>query len=258
MNKSRGFTLVELLVSMSLLSMIVLVGSSGFGLFSQRWDGRLGQFDKTMRNTQNILLTQEVLGSLMPYVAYRRDGKPVIYFEGNRNGFVGVSSRSIFSSSNFAVVRFSVRQRADLAYDVLYEESPMQDDMLVFVGQALHFSQPVVLFDTVNSPRFQYYGWADASAAAREDDSVPKAPPKWFDSFNGLEALHAPLKASLAFNAASGDYLISSKVSSEAPGLLSRYKRNNRRASAPNIPNVPNVPNIPNIPIPAVDDDCDC
>ena len=99
MNKGHGFTLIELLITMALLSMIILIGSSAFGLFAQRWDGRLGQFDSTMRSAQNIMLVQDVLTSLIPYVAYNRDGKPVIYFEGNRNGFVAVSSRSIFHGS---------------------------------------------------------------------------------------------------------------------------------------------------------------
>ena len=80
MKHAQGFTLVELLITMALLSMIILIGSSAFGLFGQRWDGRLGQFDNTMRNTQNIMLVQDVLGSLIPYVAYNHNGKPIIYF----------------------------------------------------------------------------------------------------------------------------------------------------------------------------------
>ena len=173
MKNFQGFTLVELLITMALLSMIILIGSSAFGMFGQRWDGRLGQFDATMRSTQNIMLVQDVLSSLMPYVAYNRDGKPIIYFEGNRNGFVAVSSKSIFSDNDFAVVRFSVRQNVELDYDVLYEESPMVDDVLVSLNQPLEFSRPMVLFESVSDPLFQYYGWAIAG----ERNSESLCPP---------------------------------------------------------------------------------
>ena len=122
MSRDHGFTLVEILVAMVLLSMIVLIGSSAYGIFAQRWDGQLGKFDVAMQNTRDLMLVQEVLDSLMPYVVYREDETPVVYFEGNRNGFVAVSSRSVFSGQLPAVVRFSVVQNEDLRFDVRYEE----------------------------------------------------------------------------------------------------------------------------------------
>ena len=223
MTKFKGFTLIELLVTMSLLSMIVLIGSSAFGLFGQRWDGRLGQFDAAMRKAQTVLLVQDVLSSLMPYVTYNRAGRPVIYFEGNRNGFVAVSSKSIFSDEDFAVVRFSVSQNTDFSYDVLYEEAAMRDNVLVSLSQPLVFSRPMILFESVTDPEFQYYGWANVQDRASGDDSVPK-PPQWLQRYNGVDALFAPLKASLRFTSSDGQYQIYSRIASASAGLLSRYK----------------------------------
>ena len=232
MKHTQGFTIVELLITMALLSMIILIGSSAFGMFGQRWDGRLGQFDVTMRNTQNIMLVQDVLGSLMPYVAYNHNGRAVIYFEGNRNGFVAVSSKSIYSDKHFAVVRFSVRQNEDLLYDVLYEEAPMDDDILVSINQPLKFSQPMVLFESISDPLFQYYGWADVQQ--RETENTSEAvPPKWLNRYNALDALFAPLKASLQFTNSTGFYQISAAVASQSPGLLSRYRNNPQNRDAP-------------------------
>ena len=114
MIKNQGFTLVELLVTMSLLSMIILIGSSAFSMFSQRWDGQLGNFDKSARDARNVMLVQNILDSLVPYVTDDTDGGPIIYFEGNRNGFVSVSSQSIQSPEDYAVIRFSVKQDIDL------------------------------------------------------------------------------------------------------------------------------------------------
>ena len=250
MTKHKGFTLVELLVTMSLLAMIVLIGSSAFGLFGQRWDGRLGHFDATVHHAQNVLLVQDVLSSLMPYVTYNRVGKPVIYFEGNRNGFVAVSSRSIFNDEEFAVVRFSVSQNTDFSYNVLYEEAAMRDNELLSLSQPLIFSSPMILFESVTDPEFQYFGWANARGMASSDDSV-RTPPQWLESYNAVQALFAPLKVSLRFSSSNGQYQIYSRVASAAAGLLSRYK------SDPHHKRRLEVDQSPDIKVPQ-DDDCDC
>ena len=78
MTKSTGFTLVEMLITMSILSMVVLAGSSAFGFFAQQWDGHLGKFDQSMSSSRNIMLVQEVLDNLMPYMAYDSKDQPSV------------------------------------------------------------------------------------------------------------------------------------------------------------------------------------
>jgi prepilin-type N-terminal cleavage/methylation domain-containing protein len=223
-NKVKGFTLVEVLITMALLSMIILIGSSAFGLFAKRWDGQLGKFDETMQNARNVMLVQEVLDSLVPYMAYDTKGKPKIYFEGNRNGFVAVSSKSIYGAGGFAVVRFSVRQKADLAYQVIYEEWPMSDDVLRSIDQPIIFSSPLILFDTVTNPRFEYFGWADLEDKVPRDDTALPKPPSWLKNYNALAIGLSPLKAALRFTTPSGDLQAISILASEKPALLSGYR----------------------------------
>ena len=220
MSRESGFTLVELLVAMSLLSMVVLVGSAAFGLYGERWDGRLGQFDAKLRATQNLFLVQESLDSLVPYVARDRNGKPVIYFEGNRNGFVAVSSKSLLSEGNYAVVRFSVRENSDLSYDVLYEEYPMVDDLLLTIGTPLPFSRPLTLFRSVADPVFSYLGWSDIE----ERQGEILAPPRWVSEYNGVKAWFSPLKAKLIFSSSLGEPQIIGTIAAQRDGLLSRYQ----------------------------------
>lgn len=224
MNKVKGFTLVEVLITMALLSMIILIGSSAFGLFAKRWDGKLGRFDATMQNARNVMLVQEVLDSLVPYMAYDTRGKPKIYFEGNRNGFVAVSSKSLYGRGGFAVVRFSVRQKADLAYQVIYEEWPMSDDVLRSIDQPIIFSSPLVLFDTVTNPRFEYFGWAELEDKLPRDDMTLPKPPKWLKNYNALAIGLSPLKAALRFTTPSGDLQAISILANEKPSLLSGYR----------------------------------
>ena len=232
MNKAKGFTLVEVLITMALLSMIILIGSSAFGLFAERWDGQLGKFDATMQNARNVMLVQGVLDSLVPYMAYDARGQPKIYFEGNRNGFVAVSSKSIYGRGGFAVVRFSVRQKADLAYQVIYEEWPMFEDVLRSIDQPIIFSSPLILFDSVTNPRFEYFGWADLEDKFPRDDITLPTPPSWLKNYNALAIGLSPLKAALRFTTLSGDLQVVSILARKKPGLLNSYMGRFKKQSA--------------------------
>ena len=252
MKAVSGFTLIELLISMSLLSMVILIGSSSYGLFSQRWDGQLGRFDSLLQRTKSIMLVQDVLDSLLPYVAHDDQGSPFIYFEGNRNGFVAVSSRSIRSEGDFAVARLSAVQNKDLSFDILYEEWAMDKSLLVSTDQFLEFSKPITLFKSVTAPIFEYYGWNDIRQKQSEDDIVPL--PEWSSSYNGLQAWFAPLKARLSFANEVGSFQVESSLAVEKRGLLSRYGKKSYHVTPQGYRDKHQAP----IDNGADGDDCDC
>jgi prepilin-type N-terminal cleavage/methylation domain-containing protein len=249
LKRQVGFSLIELLVSMALLSMVVLVGSLAISLFSSRWNGQLGVFDETMRSNKYFMLTHDVLNSLLPYVVYSREGKPVIFFEGNRNGFVSVASTSLFSGNFFTVVRLSVKQNPDLTFDVIYEESAMIDQMFTRLDQEVVFSQPLVLFQEVKDPMFQYFGLKDHPSQLSEFETAI-SPSIWLDEYNALDSLFAPEKVLLEFSSSAGRHNILANVRGQPPGLVSRYK-----SKKPLNPSSP-VDIFSDIIPPA--DDCDC
>ena len=91
MKQSSGFTLIEMLVTVVLLSALILIGSFSYAQFSKLWNVQVNDFDIKLEHARNSILINEVLDSLLPYVVYDVNDEPSIYFEGNRNGFVGVS-----------------------------------------------------------------------------------------------------------------------------------------------------------------------
>jgi prepilin-type N-terminal cleavage/methylation domain-containing protein len=222
-NKSAGFTLIEMLVTMSILAMVVLAGSSAFGFFAQRWDGSMGNFDRSMTNSKNLMLVQEVLDNLIPYMAYDSKNRPTVYFEGNRNGFVAVSSRSLYRQNRMAVVRFSVKQNLDLTYNVLFEEWPMEDDVLIYAKTEVPFLSPLVLFHSVASADFQYFGWSDRlSKTGNGGDKLPQAP-SWHKDLNAVASMVAPLKVRLEFNIEDNPYVLMSSLAEQPSNLISKY-----------------------------------
>ena len=222
--RSFGFSLVELLVTMALLSMVVLIGSSAYGLFAQRWDGQLGSFENTMNHTRDTMLVQESLGNLIPFMAYGAEGQATIYFEGNRNGFVAVSSQSVFVANVFSVVRFSVKQNTDLTYDVWYEEWPMVEDTLQTVRQSIPFYPPVILFKSISDPEFGYFGWVDIQAKLGNGSGLGPQKPEWMGTLNSVASSVAPRKTRLRFKNASGSYELISEFADVPARFLNRYR----------------------------------
>ena len=155
---SRGFSLVELLISMVLLSTIVLLSSFSYAQFSKYWDGRLGNFDRAFSKLRNGWLLDDILGQVHPYVVRNSQGVPRFYFEGNINGFVAVSKGSVSRVDTNSVIRLALVQNSDGSYKLLFEEAPMSSRALVELTQQPSFAPPIVLIESLQNPEFSYFG----------------------------------------------------------------------------------------------------
>jgi prepilin-type N-terminal cleavage/methylation domain-containing protein len=222
---NKGFTLVEMLVSMVLLSMVLLIASSAYSSFSSRWDGRLGHFNRTAMQAKQLILVQEALNSIIAYAVTNETAEAKLYFEGNRNGFVAVTLRSIFNPENAAVMRLQLVQNPDFSYQLIYQESAMVEQLLVKSNQSLNFSQPIVLFDNLSKVDFQYFGWLTRTGKYWTIDSASAQPepPAWYDEYNSLAINLQPEQVKITFSNEQGDFALQAKLNSTVPGLLNSY-----------------------------------
>lgn len=225
LKNTKGFTLVEMLVSMVLLSMVLLIATKAYSLFSDRWNGRLGHFNKTVVQAKQLILVQESLKSIVSYVVTNEKEQAKFYFEGNRNGFVAVTLRSIFSPNSAAVIRMQVTQNKDFSYQLSYQESAMTNQLLLDARQSLNFSKSIVLFDNLTNISFQYFGWPSLQSKYWTIDSIaPKPePPAWFDEYNSLALNLQPERIKIAFTTEHGDYSLQTKLTNSVPGVLTSY-----------------------------------
>lgn len=188
--KQSGFSLVELLVAMTILSFMTVLASSAFALFSQNWDGQIGQFDEKFGHARTMISVQESLSSLVPYVVTTQSNTKGFYFEGNRNGFVAVTQQALSQPELPAVVRFSVTQNSELKFDLYYEEWVMQNQVLNRSGDILPFNTPILLLTNLDDVEFQYFGEKTTSTNDVNAANI-KA---WFDTYNSLDTAYQPQK----------------------------------------------------------------
>ena len=156
--RQRGFSLVELLISMVLLSAILFLSSFAYAQFSRYWDGRLGSFEQVFSVLRNGWLLEDILSHVHPYVVKNNAGIPRFYFEGNINGFVAVSKESLSRIDTTSVIRMSLTQNNDGSFDLLYEEAPMSAVALVQLTQRPNFSEPLTLLKSLEDAEFSYFG----------------------------------------------------------------------------------------------------
>lgn len=202
--KIKGFSLVEMLVAMTILSMMTLIASSMFATFANKWEGQLGKFDKMASVTKSSLAVFDIINNITPYVVQLSNGRVAPYFEGNENGFVAVSQRSLFNGATPAVVRLSAVQDADFKYQLLYEEWPMYNSNQLQVGAVLPFSPPVQLESQLADIRFNYYGAEkEAEVFSMFTEVVKKS---WSTTYNALETSVQPEKIKVDIYTTAEDY----------------------------------------------------
>ena len=215
-DKEQGFSLVELLVAMVILSLIVLVSTQSFALFTQRWDGRLEHFDDRFDELRARWVVRDLLTSIHPFVVKNPAGRDRFYFEGNRNGFVAVASQSVFDNRIPAVVRLSFVIAEGGTYDLTYEEWPMAGDQLRSTTQAIPWSEPVLLATNVSAPDFAYFGIPKGGGTQRDG----RLEARWFENYNSLQTFFHPQAIQLSWQEENGPVSWSIPLIQPIPGQI--------------------------------------
>jgi prepilin-type N-terminal cleavage/methylation domain-containing protein len=199
--KVAGFTLVELLVAVTILGLVIGVATYGYGLFARQWSGRLGGFDDAQGEYRRVALVVRALEDTLPFVVRDDAGVPGFYFLGREEGLTLVTGSPVFTPGEQAVIRVFREPVADGRWRIVYEEAPLRGVDLRLAGQTLPFSHRLVVADGVARVAFAYYGWASADARARAGEDDVQATPSWSTEFDGLVRRQHPERIALRLGA---------------------------------------------------------
>ena len=70
--KLRGFSLLEMLVAVVVLSMVIGISTYAYSLFIRQWDGHLGRFDESQAQYQRLEWLATALQDTLPYLVRGR------------------------------------------------------------------------------------------------------------------------------------------------------------------------------------------
>lgn len=184
----RGFTLVELLIAMSImLAMLVLAGTA-YQLYTASWQRDLSKIQQSYQDFRYTELLLDAMQGILP-LAVTDDGRQAYYFLGREEGFTAVSYSPIFNSGYPAVIRVFREANASGGYRLVYEEASLQHVVLRSAAQNLPFSFRKIIYNEINDLTFSYFGWKDIvtrmNAYGDVDVSVDSAP-TWSEQYDAL------------------------------------------------------------------------
>lgn len=196
--KVKGFSLIEALVAIAILSAVILIANSFLSALINRWGNETGLFEKAIKTSKSTLSLMDQMGAIFPYVAIDQGNVPRIYFEGNENGFISIINEKNDKSSNEVVLRVSLEEDQSGTFRVIRERWQLPKGRILRINEEIPFGPPELILGGLSSAQFSYLGWE--SLEDREAFQASRAqgnPPNWTNRHNALSLGMMPLSIGL-------------------------------------------------------------
>tara|TARA_R110000868_G_scaffold317544_5_gene578381 strand:+ start:487 stop:1167 length:681 start_codon:yes stop_codon:yes gene_type:complete len=220
MKKQQGFTLVELLISSTILTMILLVGTYSYSLFADKWNKKLGHVNKVAEQVRTLSLLDRLLDGIVPLVIFQKDSKG-FYFQGSAQQLTAISQNGFINTQGAVVFQLYLQTSIDGAKKLWYQEASLNGLLLLSTQQTIPFGEPLLLIDKITDLQFNYFGWQSLdvkSEAAFTND--PTKEKDWFTQYAGFERQLQPEKLSLTINVEDMQFSLLSLFSQNSESLL--------------------------------------
>ena len=223
---SKGFTLIELMIAVSILTLLLFTGAYSYSLMSERWNKELGQFSHSAKNTKHLALTQRLLAGVMPYVVVDNKLSPAFFFIGNKSSLLAVSRSGFFSESYPEIFRLTVMEKRNGKVDLIYQSKSTQEVLLKTTEQNITFAHQITLFTDLDSVNFEYFGWQHLYIKNAIDKNGQTA--KWFEQFSGIDNLLMPEKFHLTLVKEGASLSLPIVLTKDSQKWLSPYYKENQ------------------------------
>jgi len=181
----KGFSLLEMLVAITVLSIVIGISTYAYSLFIRQWDGHLGRFDEAQAQYQRLEWLSAALEDTLPYIVRDDQGQLGFYFLGRDEGLTLVTMSPIFNVGEPALIRVFREPDEDDTWRLVYEEAPFAGTLLVRADQRMDFRHRLVIARGLPRPVFRYFGWASLGSRLTIEDASPEVR-SWFDEYDGL------------------------------------------------------------------------
>ena len=184
-SRSRGFSLLEMLVAIVVLSIVIGISTFAYSMMVRKWDGNLGRFDEAQARYQRLEWLATTLEDTLPYTVRDEQDQLGFYFLGRDEGLTLVTMSPIFTIGEPALIRVFRELDEDGTWQLVYEEAPFSGTLLTRSNQRLEFRHRLVIARELPRPVFRYFGWANGGSRLTIDAAVAD-PRSWFDEYDGL------------------------------------------------------------------------
>jgi len=192
---NAGFTLIELMISISILTLLLFTGSYSYSLMSERWHKELGQFSNTAKTAKHLELLQRLVEGVQPYVVVDDKKTPSLFFIGHKTSLLAVSRAGLFSGEYPEIFRLTTIETEQGKVDLVYQSASTKNSLLTGTNQEIVFDKKLVLFSDLDQVIFSYYGWPHLYV--KNSDDINKKRPQWSNNYSGIDNQLMPEKYKL-------------------------------------------------------------
>ena len=163
MKRHQGFTLVELMISTTVLIMVMMVGTYGYSLFTRNWERHTGLVDSQFENAKDLARINKVLDSVVPLVIYGESEFGAFFFKGKVSEVTAISATGMFTSGGPVVFSLAFEEQEGEG-SLLYKELPITSQLITSAEQNINYQYQTRLLKGVDKAEFSYLGWANFDA----------------------------------------------------------------------------------------------
>lgn len=188
---NKGFSLVELLVAMSLLSMIIYLGSLSYASFSGSWQKINSRIHQNIKAARNVMLLRKSVISTAAFLLQNEERKPILLFNGTEHGFQSFTASPLFhnKAAVYQVVFIASLDRPGFGSLVYREASNMAP--FTVLGQTLEFEYELTIAKDIQQFKIGYFGWGNLLERNQELGDEIKVK-RWFREYNAGNTLILP------------------------------------------------------------------
>ncbi len=194
-NKSAGFTLVEVIITLTLLGLILLIISGAFRLGLSAWDrGEETREAYQRQRTVTQLVTRQIKSAVPYKIKTQKAEGDYLAFEGKGNGLKFVSTLSLRATRPegfvFAIYEFKTGGQEGGRL-VVYEKKVVNKDFFEEGPK----DEGVSVLEGLSDVRFEYF---------REEDKEKTRPEAWVTEWNAKDEKELPKAMKMTFTFSGG------------------------------------------------------
>jgi len=166
-NKTKGFTLIELMLATSLLMIVMFSGYYAYSLYSQKWQKRVQSFWKSTEQAVALDMLNKISLGALPYIVSCDSDISCVYFKGNSSHVSFVTKAAIYSAGP-ALVELSLVPVSDGRVHLLYREQEIASRLILSLEHEVQWQHETVLLANISSVNFSFFGWESYSLASEQ------------------------------------------------------------------------------------------
>lgn len=228
MVKHKGFSLIELMIATTILTVVMFSGYLAYGLYTTKWQKRVDEFWYKGSSALGIERVTRSLNAMENYIVNWQGNskKPVMLFEGSDSELIYVSNSPLLSS-DAAIIKLSLVKNKRGLNDLIYSEVPLSNQLITTWPQQLTWPKPILVMRDLKEFRFNFYGWLSLQQefeanedVLQRDLSVPLPTPSWYETHISEQRQLTPLVLQIQFQLDTNEELSSYLISMPTDNYL--------------------------------------